>query len=167
MIEVSPSLFVGSAADRVHALDHDNIDGVERVKAGWFIIAAGKEPWHREALGYAKGKAAPKDDPEYLVAYRDRTIILNMIDGPDPKFIPQDLVEAAMVAIAMRLAAGDKVLVHCNQGHSRAPSLAMLYLHRNTQVLPVDFDEAAEVFARMYPDYAPAKGIDAYVRAHW
>ena len=32
----------------------------------WAFLLAAKEPWHRQALGYT-GRAAAKDDPEYLM----------------------------------------------------------------------------------------------------
>lgn len=159
MIEVSPGLFVGAAAD----------EEAVRGKPGWFIVSAAKEPWHRLALGYAPGKAAPKDDPERLLAYRDGTLILNLIDAADPKYIPDEIVDAALEAIKEARAAGLDVLVHCNQGGSRSPTLALLYLHKHGAIgaLPDDFELALDFFGQIYVPFAPAKGMLEYARAHW
>lgn len=77
MIEVYPNLFVGDEADYRIVLN----------MSGWFIVHACKEPFHRQALGYA-GRGAPKDHPEYLVAERDGRLILNLVDAPNPAYIP-------------------------------------------------------------------------------
>ena len=49
MIEVYPNLFIGSEDD----------EAAIRGQSGWFIIHACKEPYHRQALGYA-GRVPPK-----------------------------------------------------------------------------------------------------------
>ena len=68
MIEVHRNLFVGGEADEQQVRGHH----------GWFFIHACKEPYHRQALGYA-GRAASKDHPEYLIARRDGRLILNLV----------------------------------------------------------------------------------------
>lgn len=86
MIEVYPNLFVGSAADyerEVHG------------QAGWCVVHACKEPYHRQALGYSGG-AAPRSHPEYLVARRGDRLVLNFVDAPDPRYVPRELVDAAL-----------------------------------------------------------------------
>lgn len=60
-----------------------------------------------------------------------------------------------------------KVLVHCDFGESRSPTLALLYLAKRLNVISNDsFDRAREDFAKIYPNYYPS-GIRIYVRAHW
>ncbi len=63
---------------------------------------------------------------------------------------------------------GLKVLIHCNHGQSRAPTLALLWMHGALQDWQInDFDKAVEGFKAIYPDYAPARGMLEYARAHW
>lgn len=167
MIEVAPHLFVGN-----------QIDYEKRVKGkdGWCAVQACKEPYHRQALGYT-GLAGPRDHPEYLFAYRgtepnDSTprIILNMVDAPKPEFFRDEMIDEAMLFIGKCLEAGSKVLIHCNQGGSRAPSLAMLYLRRTDPDWhdpDLSFAEAEDMFRGLYPAYAPAKGIRAYSEQRW
>jgi len=59
-----------------------------------FLFAA-KEPWHRQALGYT-GRAAAKDDPEYLMAKRDNMLILNLVDAPKAEFFNKELIDEAL-----------------------------------------------------------------------
>ena len=117
MKEIIPGLYVGNG----HDYDEHHSDHTLKV------ISAAKEPWHRQALGYT-GRAAPKDNPEYLIAFRPRHVILNLVDPNDSKWIPRELIDAAIDEIANGLDDGMDVLVHCNQGESRAPSIALLYL---------------------------------------
>jgi predicted protein tyrosine phosphatase len=158
MIEVHHNLFVGDATDEASV----------RGAAGWYVVSAAKEPWHRQALGYTQ-RAAPKDHPEYLWARRENRLILNLVDVADPAYIRPEIVEIALAAIHTALEKdGQKVLVHCNQGGSRGPTIAMLYLQRHTdEFAGLDYEAAAEQFRSIYPSYAPARGVAEYARANW
>lgn len=159
MIEVAPRLYVGNAIDYER-----NIKG----KEGWSVVHCAKEPYHRQAVGY-KGMGCPRDDKEYLFAYRDELsrLCLNMIDAPKPEFFADAMIDEALRFIKVSLEAGDKVLCHCNQGGSRAPSLALLYLRPTDDYADMSFAEAEDVFRACYPPYDPAAGIRAYVERKW
>ncbi|MGI6154113.1 MAG: phosphatase [Christensenellaceae bacterium] len=156
MVEVYPHLLVGDRADFERTVRHQQ---------GWCVVQACKEPYHRQALGY-RGKGAPKDHPEYLLARRGNRLILNMVDADNPDYIPRKLVDAALHFIHESLPSS-KVLVHCNQGMSRSVGIAMLYLAAFTDALPTDFGEAEAEFRRRYPNYAPAAGVRGYMVRHW
>lgn len=156
MIEVHERLFVGGE------LDEQQIRGME----GWYVIHACKEPYHRQALGYT-GRAAAKDHPEYLMAVRPGRLILNLVDVDNVAYIGAALVDAALAAIGENLPTR-KVLVHCNQGASRSPSLALLYLAQNTdQFRGLDHAAGVTRFRTLYAPYDPAKGMADYVRINW
>lgn len=159
MIEVSNRLWVGNQLDWEHAV---------KKLPGWAVVHACKEPYHREAVGYT-GRALPNDHEEYLFARRDNRLCLNMIDGPKPEFFRAQMIDAAMAFIGEQIGEGRKVLVHCNQGGSRAPSLALLYMHTSgdQRIADMSFEEAEDVLRAAYPSYNPAKGIRAYVEQHW
>lgn len=162
MIEVTPGLLVGSQESFAVCEQDRNTK----------IISAAKEPWHRQALGYT-GRAAPKDNPEYLIAYRPRHVILNLVDPNDSKWIPREVIDAAIDEIANGLSDGQRVLVHCNQGESRAPSIALLYLLSDAFTKAAfdgceNGDEVMDVFRQeFYSDYNPSAGFTQFIRENW
>lgn len=157
-IEVCPGLFVGG--QEAYELD-------VKYEQGWAIVHACKEPYHRLALGY-KGRAAAKDHPEYLMARRGDRLILNLIDANDPAFIPDEVMDAAARFIDEQLKANRKVLVHCNQGLSRSPGIAMLYLAMYTDRFSgCSFERALRKFGEMYPAFSPAQGILGFLQRRW
>lgn len=156
MIEVYPNLFVGDEVDANTVLN----------TMGWFIVHACKEPFHRQALGYT-GRAAEKNHPEYLVAERDGRLILNLVDAPDPAYIPKEVIDTALDAIHQNILQ-NKVLVHCNQGMSRSPTIAFLYLAKFTKIfLSNDFTVALPEFKKLYPAYTPANGMAMFAKNNW
>jgi predicted protein tyrosine phosphatase len=130
------------------------------------VVHCAKEPYHREALGYTS-RGAPKDHDEYLFAKRDDRLMLNLVDVDDPKYIRPEIVDTALDFIADHLAEGKRVLVHCNQGMSRGPSIAFAYLARAGLVAGKTHGAAEECFKGLYPDYAPARGMREYLIENW
>jgi hypothetical protein len=158
MVEVHPNLFVGSQVD---------YESNSSALSEWAVIHACKEPYHRQALGYS-GRAVSKNHPEYLIVRRPNRLILNLIDVENPLYIPNEIMEASVAFIHACLAAQQRVLVHCNQGLSRSPSIAMLYLATYTERLPkASFEEATRLFIQMYPLFAPAGGVYGFLRNRW
>jgi len=151
MIEVANALWVGSQ------LDYEQIDNPHE----WAVVHACKEPYHRQELGYTT-RGAPKDHPEYLFCERDNRLILNLVDVDDPKYVAPEIIHAAVEFI--RKHQGKNIIVHCNQGRSRSPTIAMLYL---ASTLGGDFEAAEEAMRSRYPDYAPANGMREFARANW
>lgn len=156
MIEVYRNLFVGSEHDEASIRGQD----------GWFVVHACKEPYHRQALGY-KGRAASKDHPEYLLARRDGCLILNLVDVDDVSYVSSVIIDAALGDIHHNITS-KKVLVHCNQGQSRSPTIAFLYLAKFSDLfLDLDLQNALRHFQEIYPPFAPAKGMADYIRLNW
>ncbi len=139
----------------------------------WFIIHAAKEPWHRDALGYTE-RGAPPNHPEYLVAKRPGQLMLNLVDmkSISPQYT-NPIVEAAFEAIDENLTAdlvnGKKVLIHCNEGKSRAPTIALLWLGQQLDAYQgIPFDTAVANFQQLfYPEYDPGIGMANYARQRW
>lgn len=158
MIEIYPKLYIGNEKD--YELTVKN-------QAGWCVVHACKEPYHRQALGYIS-RAAPKDHPEYLIAKRGHRLILNLVDAPDPAYIPKEIIDAALEFIHTSLITGYRVLIHCNQGESRSPSIGLLYLVSFTDRLSASsLAEAEAVFRLIYPDYNPGVGMRGFMLANW
>jgi hypothetical protein len=156
VIKVYENLFVGSQDDEASV----------RQQTGWFVVHACKEPYHRDALGYT-GRAASKDHPEYLIARRPGRLILNLVDVADVNYISPEIIDPALDTIHQHIAS-NKILVHCNQGMSRSPTIAFLYLLKFTTVLPrQDIEGDVQEFQKLYPPYAPAKGMADYAQLNW
>ena len=162
MYEVFPRLFVGNQ------MDYENVVRlIDTPKPGWAVVHACKEPYHRQALGYT-GRGAPKEHEEYLFAFRGDRLCLNLVDVDSIDYVNKVLIEAALRFIGQSLDEGKKVLVHCNQGQSRGPSIALLYLG----TVDPDFKglgaaDAMLKFQGIYPQYEPANGIAEDLIRNW
>ena len=150
MKEVYKNLYVGSEDDVAKA----------RAK-GFAIVSACKDGQtsHRGLLGYTT-MGAPKG-PEYLSAHRPNHLYLNLIDGDVPSYVPDKLIDAALSFITEHLDKNKPVFVHCVEGKSRGPSIALLWMVLNGK-LPLD--GAFRRFKQVYPDYDPAPGIKIYTK---
>lgn len=157
MIEIYPNLFIGMVEDyEVQA----------KGKLGWLTVHACKEPYHRQALGY-RSNGAPKGNPEYLIARRKNRLILNLVDVPNPAYISKDIIDAALEFIHAGMRNSCKVLVHCNLGESRSPSIGVLYLSVYTDKLPREFLPAEKKFREIYPLYNPSAGMRGFLIKNW
>mgnify|MGYP001583064844 CR=1 FL=1 len=154
-----PALHVGGEADCVRWLGPHN---------GFSVLHAAKYPCHANATGLPG-----KGDPRYLACrVSDEHLTLNMIDPPTPLF-SLALFQRALDFLDERLALGP-VLIHCNQGLSRAPSLALVYLAKRAKGLrghfAASFDGYAGArgeFAAIYPAYAPGAGLVQFLTERW
>lgn len=162
MIQVYPKLYVGDGASG------DTVAGHIASGEPWAVVHAAKEPWHRQLLGY-HGRSAPKDHPEYLWAVRGPRMYLNMIDAPSAAFVSPKMVLAALDFIDSHRKEGLKVLVHCNQGMSRSPTLALLYLAQWTNAFEgvISLVEAIKRFREDYPQYDPGAGMMEFLHRVW
>ena len=128
-----------------------------------YIIHACKEPYHRRALGYT-GRGAPKDNPEYLIAYRGKDLILNLVDADNPLYIPPIIMSEAVRFIMLHNKNGEKVFVHCNEGKSRAPGIVLYYLMLEKTIYEFTYEDTVAEFKKVYPLFEPGKGIDGFLR---
>jgi len=153
MQQVYDRLFVGDLSD------------CSTTRVGWAVIHACKSPCHQFAVGYRGSLTA--DHPNYLVLERGDDLFLNMIDPPFPLFKMESFTEFLRFAHE-RWKRQITLLIHCNQGESRAPALALLLMSKRLGVLsPVSYNEAAQEFSDMYPAYRPGHGIRTFLMEHW
>lgn len=159
MIEVYPKLFVGKQEDYEYTVS---------CQTGWAVVHACKDPYHKQALGYSGG-AISSTHPEYLVARRGNRLILNIVDTPNPSFFSKEgMIDKALDFFDEMRVKDLKVLVHCNQGNSRGPSVTLLYMAARLRVLPADSLESAEQkFKELYASYFPGMGIRGHLRQFW
>ncbi len=135
----------------------------EARKRGMSIIHACKDGdfSHRALLKY-ESMGAPKG-PEYLTARRPGNLYLNLIDADEPDFVPDAVINEALSFIKDNLAKDKSVLIHCNHGLSRSPTIIFLYLY-SAGKLPAEYHRAIRAFRQIYPQYDPSIGLELYAK---
>lgn len=129
-------------------------------RTGVFTIHAAKT-CHQKFLGY-KG-SLPKDHPNYLWVEDGKQLYLNIVD---PK-IPLFMLETFHKTIEFVGKNPGAVLIHCNEGFSRAPSLALVVLAHFGEISNVSFGEAYADYILRDKLYKPGAGIKTYLAQHW
>jgi hypothetical protein len=153
MIQIVDGLYVGNDMDCRNGDDE------------YAVVHACKSPCHQRAVGY-RG-SLKRDHPNYLVLENGTDLYLNLVDPPVPLFMPESFTSFLSFARA-QLEAGRKILIHCNQGESRAPSLALLVLAKITRQIPDDSYEGAKAgFEELFAEYHPGRGIQKYLIDNW
>jgi hypothetical protein len=128
------------------------------------VVHACKEPCHRGAVGYST-RTISSSHPNYLVLERGHHLYLNLIDPPQPLFMLPSF--EAFLKFVDREIAERPVLIHCNQGESRAPSLTLLYMAKRLNALPSDSYAAAATAFRQKYVYNPGRGIETWLTTNW
>ena len=154
MKEVRTNLFIGTEADC--NFTNDDIA----------IIHACKHPCHINAVGY-KG-SLPSTHPYYLIFEKEKHLFLNIVDM-EREFSPvytHPIMKSSMAFIEKHIS-DRKVLIHCNQGLSRSPSIALLYLARKENIGNSTYVLAVNDFRKLYPMFDPGTGIALYMNKYW
>jgi hypothetical protein len=153
MVSIQNRLFIG-------AID-DCLTGTEQLA----VIHACKSPCHQQAVGYRGSLAS--SHPNYLALQREHDLYLNIIDPPVPLF-KAETFERFLAFSRSKYDSGVSLLIHCNQGESRAPSLALLFLAKHTGALPCSsYGDARQEFERLFPAYQPGNGIRQFLARNW
>lgn len=137
--------------------------GYMRLSEKHATVHAAKDPCHRIAVGYER--KLPDTHPNYLVKEDALDLYLNMIDPLAPLF-KHELFWAATEFIDKHIA-NLPVVIHCSAGHSRAPSIYLVYA-ASKRILPQEsYDQAAYALTKQYPEFNPNSGVREYIRTHW
>jgi hypothetical protein len=145
-------------------------------KPGLAVVHACKT-CHARRVGY-KG-SLKSDHPNYLwdevtSGKKDSggDLFLNLIDPPVPLFKLESFKKFLDWATP-RYEKGDTILIHCNQGESRAPSLALLLVAKLGLNSSGSYQAALNEFKGkpsepgVFPNYKPGKGIETFLTEHW
>jgi protein-tyrosine phosphatase len=135
MIELYPRLYVGDQSTCLQGFD------------GLAVVHACKSPCHQRAVDYRL--SLPPDHRHYLAFENLHNLYLNLIDPPTPLFRVESFQHFRDFAASAYVESQQALLIHCNQGQSRAPMLAMLFLAKDLHALPDDsYAAAVEAFQR-------------------
>lgn len=134
---------------------------------GWAVVHACKDPCHRRAVGYRR-RALDQDHPHYLILEDGPNLYMNLIDPPTSRLFMPESFHTFLDFAARRYETGNQLLIHCNEGRSRAPSLAMLFLAKELEELPDgSFRAARAAYSERDSVYAPGQGIRTYLSENW
>jgi hypothetical protein len=156
MINVGDKLFVG-----------DGSDCFREDRSNWVVIHACKSPCHQRALGYKRN--LNKNHPNYLIFEKGPHLFLNMVDMDMPLSheFTKPIISKVLDFIDKNIES-NSVLIHCNQGYSRSPALALLFLAKRKGVISNKlYQEAKNDFLKIFPQYLPGRGIDIYLNQFW
>ena len=140
-IQVADNLFYGSLA-------------CCRIKGDFAIVHACKDPCHRKTKAIETVYEIGSD------------LYLDMVDADKPKYFDLESFRR-FLDFTDRHIKDRPVLIHCNKGGSRAPSLALLYMAKRLGTLPNgSYNDARHVFKQAF-NYRPNKGIAAFLTENW
>lgn len=127
------------------------------------VVHACKYPCHQKAVGGYDGLT----DANWLVFERGQDLFLNLIDPSTPLFCVESFTRFLAFAKA-HYGRGESLLIHCNRGESRSPSLALLFLAKGLgEITAETFEAAKAAYQKLCPWYVPGEGIRDFLTAHW
>lgn len=155
MKEIIKNIYVGNQEDCFYNQSKD-----------FAVIHACKHPCHKTAVGYGN-RNLQKTHKHYLTYINGKHLYLNMIDS-NSSYFPEQLFYTSLRFIKTFEKKNINVLIHCNQGMSRAPSIAMLYIAKEMDIIDnSSYDAARDSFYPLYQKYIPNPGIDKFLRKNW
>ncbi|WP_367182134.1 dual specificity protein phosphatase family protein [Brachyspira sp.] len=109
-----------------------------------------------------------KGSTNYKIVYENNNdLYLNLLDISSLSFeYGFPMIKRAVEFIDERI--NDmEVLVHCNFGISRSPSIALLYMARKGYINNNSFKDALINFQEIYTYYSPGTGMYRYFDNYW
>ncbi len=112
------------------------------------------------------GKLSPTDK-RYLSFVEQGDLYLNLIDATTAYFQTQSFT--AFLRFARDNWLDDRpITIHCDQGRSRAPMLAVLFMAKVLEIIPnTSLDDAMDAFEAQHGKLEPSEGIETYLRKNW
>lgn len=159
MIEIYENIYVGNESD-FYAVKH---------QSNWATLHCCKNPFHCNMVGY-RG-SLPSTHPNYAFCRSNNEMSLNLVDMD--KFsanylgFNKNMFEQAFAFLDEYRNKGYKILIHCNQGESRGPSIGLLYVSYIGKYNYADFDLSVEQFRKIYPLYNPKQNIYMTIKSLW
>jgi len=121
---------------------------------------------HQKGVDYRGNLSS--NHSNYLIFEEGNHLFLNLVDMKRELLdkYTHPIMKSAFVFIRTRIT-NQKVLIHCNQGLSRSPSIGLIYLARTKNISNNSYNDAKEEFLKIYSAYSPGAGIELYLQSHW
>ncbi len=159
MIEIAKGIFTGSEQD-FYAIQNQN---------NWAVLHCCKHPFHCNFVGYRGNISQTHSD--YALKRIDNEMALNLVDMDSfsESFLDfnEKMFSTAFEFLNEYRDKGFNILIHCNQGESRGPTMAMFYSAYCGLFGSSDFNETVSDFRNVYPRYNPKKNIYCTSQALW
>ena len=148
--------------------DDEDYSSVKDVAHGVFLHCA-KHPYHCKMVGYS-GNLKP-NHTNYACIRKENRMALNLVDMDtfDEKYLPhyKTMLSKAFHFLDDHVLNWRSVLINCNQGVSRGPTIGMMYVARLGAWGFVDFKETVERFRNIYPKYEPSLSMSSIAENLW
>lgn len=146
-----------------------NINDLMKINETEWAIVHATQTIHYKYFGWNRTTNKPnKNHPNYILYERDNHLSLNWVDGAAYLYNwsgPETFIK--VLDFIDKWIKTKKVLVHCDQGFSRSPTLCLLYLSKRTDKLSsTSYEEAKKAFINIFPEYNPG-GIGDYISKNW
>ena len=139
-----------------------------QLREGWAAVHA-CQTIHYKRFGWSIHNRPPKDHPHYLMHESGQRMTLNWVDGGAHlyEWFGWEGMIRVLDFIDRQIKAGLNVLVHCDDGFSRSPTVALMYAAKRAKIISsLSYEQAKKDFLELYPKYSPG-GIGDFVKANW
>lgn len=111
-------------------------------------------------------------DKDEVVNESENHLYINWVDAKDSKYFDYNNngvnVFIKILDFIDKWAPEKKVFIHCDEGVSRSPSIAMVYLaKRRKEINSKDHVFAEREFTHIYPNYFAYNGISDFLFKNW
>ena len=93
-------------------------------------------------------------------------LYLNLVDADNVQYIPNVVINKALDFIDEHIK-DNKILVHCNLGESRSPSIGLLYLRRMGYFDGKSASQGMFEYKEIYKKFNPNHGMMDYIIQNW
>ena len=159
MKEIYSNVFIGNEQD-YYTIQH---------QTNWAVLHCCKNPFHCQFVGY-RGNLSPTH-PDYALKRRGNEMALNLVDmerfSENYLDFNKKMFTTAFAFLDEYREQNYKLLIHCNQGESRAPTLGMLYAARLGAFGYANFETSVQQLRSAYPWYNPKNNIFLTVKSLW
>ena len=149
-------------------MDWQSISSIEKWKEEWAVVHATQNV-HYKIFGWDRTTNKPNQyHPNYIFYEKENRFSLNWVDGDAYLYDwSGPTVFKKALNFIDKWSKTRKILIHCDQGMSRSPTIALLYLAKRLKIISnFSFIEAKKDFLKLYFSYSPS-GIADYVTKNW
>lgn len=159
MIEIAQNIFTGTEQDFYAIQGQQN----------WATLHCCKNPFHCDFVGYKC--SLPPNHPDYALKRKGNEMALNLVDmntfSENYLDFNEKMFRTAFEFLDEYRKNGYRILIHCNQGESRGPTMAMFYASYCGLFENKNFIETVSKFKGIYPRYNPKKNIYYTTQSLW